>query len=484
MLSPYRVLDLSDERGHLCGYMLGALGAEVIAVEPPGGSRARRLGPFVEDIDDIERSLTHFAYNRGKKSVVVDLETNAGRDALRQLLARSDVLIESARPGRMAELGFGHAQLQAEFPQLVQVSITAFGQSGPKAQWAATDLTVMASAATMSVTGDDDRAPVRVTVPQGFHFGAASAAAGTIIALIDRARTGLGQHVDAAAQWTATLGTQAGVLSTGVGVVDPRRSAGGAVTGDIRIRLVYPAADGYVSITHVFGMPIGENTRFLMDWVCEEGFCDTTMRDKDWVGYLGLLESGEETIADWERAKAAVEAFTRSKTKAELLAGAMQRRLLMAPIATPADVLASEQLAQRGFFEDVEHPASGRRFRAPGAFAQCSATPLRPLGAAPARGRAHRSGAGRRRGPGPCSAHPGGVRTGRGPAAARAQGARFHVVDRRAARRAGSRRLRRHRREGGVGAQAGRSAAATARCTTTWRVSRTRRCSTRWQQAR
>ncbi|MGI9595028.1 MAG: CaiB/BaiF CoA transferase family protein [Acidimicrobiales bacterium] len=383
MLSPYRVLDFSDERGHLCGYMLAALGADVIAIEPPRGSRARRLGPFIDDIKHAERSLTHFAYNRGKRSVVLDLEDQLDRQRLDQLMAASDVIIESAVPGRMAELGIGYADVAGEHPHLVYVSISAFGQTGPKATWAATDLTVMASACTLSVTGDEDRPPVRVTVPQGFHFGAASAAAGAIAALIERDHSGLGQHVDAAAQWTATLGTQAGVLSTGVGAVDATRSAGGAVMGPVRLRLVYPAADGFVSITHVFGMPIGQNTRMLMDWVHEEGFCDATMRDKDWVGYLGLLESGAEPIEEWERAKAAVAALTASKTKEELLIGAMERRLLLAPIASTAEVLASPQLEDRRFFEEVVHPETGRRLRAPGPFAKCSATPFRPLGPAP-----------------------------------------------------------------------------------------------------
>ena len=386
MLSPYRVLDLTDERGHLCGLMLAALGADVIAVEPPTGSSARRLGPFIDDVADLEHSLTHFAYNRGKKSAVLDLEIESDRDRFRRLAADADVVIESARPGRMAELGLSHADLEADFPHLVYVSVSPFGQTGPKARWAATDLTIMASAATMSVTGDEDRPPVRLTVPQGFHFGAASAAGGAIVALIERGRSGRGQHVDAAAQWTATLGTQAGILSTGVGVVDSKRSAGGAVMGDIRLRLVYPAADGYISITHVFGMPIGQNTRALMDWVHEDGFCDQAMRDKDWIGYLELLESGEEPIAEWEAAKAAVEAFTSSKTKAELLAGAMERRLLLAPISTPADVVASEQLASRSFFDEVPHPTTGRTLTAPGPFAKCSATPIRRLGPAPTLG--------------------------------------------------------------------------------------------------
>ena len=380
------MVDLSDERGHLCGYILAALGAEVIAVEPPDGSRARRLPPFVDDVEDIERSLTHFAYNRGKKSVTLNVRLPEDQDRLRTLIGTSDVVISSNRPGELAEFGLGHEQLRADFPGLICVDITAFGQTGPKANWAATDLTVMASAATLSVTGDEDRPPVRLTVPQGFHFGAASAASGAILALLERSASGHGQHVDAAAQRTATLGTQAGLLSTGVGSVDSKRSAGGAVTGKVRLRLVYPASDGYVSITHVFGMPIGQNTARLMQWVHEEGFCDAAVRDKDWIGYLDLLESGAEPIEEWDKAKSAVAAFTSSKSKRELLEGAMERGLLMAPISTPADVLASDQFAARSFFETVVHPTTDRKLRVPGAFAKCSATPLQPLGPAPTLG--------------------------------------------------------------------------------------------------
>ena len=112
LLSPYRVLDLTDERGQLAGMILAQLGAEVIAVEPPGGSRSRRIGPFAREVVDAEHSLRHWAYNRGKRSVVLDLDGSAqDRDALRRLAAGADVLIESAGPGVMAALGLGPAEL-------------------------------------------------------------------------------------------------------------------------------------------------------------------------------------------------------------------------------------------------------------------------------------------------------------------------------------------------------------------------------------
>ena len=370
MLSPYRVLDLTDERGHLAGYVLAALGADVVKIEPPNGVRSRAIGPFLDGV-----SLTHAAYDRGKRSVTLDLTTPGGAEALERLAAGADVVIESAEPGHLASLGLGPDELMAINPALVYASITPFGQDGPKADWLATDLTLMASACPMAQQGDTDRAPVRVTVPQAFHFGAAAAADGIIVALLERSRSGLGQHVDVAAQQVIPIATQGGVLATLVNAPTPMRTAGGARVGVIDLRLVYPAADGHVSITHVFGEVIGPVTGRLMDWVHEEGFCSAEIAGKDWVNYPVLLESGEEPIADFETAKDAIAEFTGSKTKAELLAGAMERRLLLAPIADMGDVLASEQLAARRYFHDVGLP-SGATVQGPGPFAQPSATPL------------------------------------------------------------------------------------------------------------
>ncbi|MDP6606883.1 MAG: CoA transferase, partial [Dehalococcoidia bacterium] len=100
MLSPYRVLDLTNERGLLCGQVLADLGADVIAVEPPEGNSARRLGPFAGDEADPERSLHWWAYARNKRSVTLDITTARGRDRLLELAAGADFLIESDVPGR------------------------------------------------------------------------------------------------------------------------------------------------------------------------------------------------------------------------------------------------------------------------------------------------------------------------------------------------------------------------------------------------
>ena len=162
MLERYRVVDLTDERGNLAAFMLAGLGADVVLVEPPQGSGGRRRGPFAGDGRDPERSLTFWGWNRGKRSVVLDLESDAGRDGLARLCAGADVVIESGA------VPIDLAALRAADPALVTVSITAFGSNGPKAAWPATDLTVNAAACQLAMTGDDDRPPVRTAFPQSF----------------------------------------------------------------------------------------------------------------------------------------------------------------------------------------------------------------------------------------------------------------------------------------------------------------------------
>src|SRR5580698_1154292 len=113
LLSPYRVLDLTTERGLLCGQILGDLGADVIKIEPPGGSSARRLAPFYEDQASPDRSIYWWAYNRNKRSITLNLETEEGRQLLYRLAAGSRFLIESNNPGYLRDRQLGYEDLAA-----------------------------------------------------------------------------------------------------------------------------------------------------------------------------------------------------------------------------------------------------------------------------------------------------------------------------------------------------------------------------------
>ncbi len=360
VLSCYRVLDLTDGPAAFGGFILAQLGAEVILVEPAGGAAMRAD----ERLD--------WAYNRGKRSVVA---TDA--DAVAELAATADVVIDC---GARADVDL--AALRKANPALVTVSVTPYGEDGPKAAWPATDLTIAAAGGQLVLTGDADRPPVRISIPQSWLHGAAEAANGALIALWERSRSGLGQHVSASCQQAMMQCTQMSMLASLVGAPLYNRCAGGIRIGPYTAQFVYPAKDGHVSILFLFGAMIGPFTQRLMDWVHAEGHCSAEVRDLDWVDFFNQLFGGTLEPAVLANAVEAIGRLTVTKTKAELVAEAKRRRLLLAPVATLADVLASEQLAARDYWDVID----GVRY--PGAIAKASATPLVPLGPPPALGEA------------------------------------------------------------------------------------------------
>ena len=378
VLTPYRVLDLTNERGMSCGQILADLGADVIQVEPPGGSPARRLGPFYRDEPGPDRSLFWWAYNRNKRGITLDLERERGRAILRDLVRTADFLVESDAPGALAERALGCEQLSAINPKLIYVSITAFGQSGPKMSYADADLVILAASGPLLLTGDDDRPPVRLgAVAQGYLHACADGAFGALVAHHERVKSGLGQHVDVGAQQSVAMATQSYILSHALDSPELERISGGIRIGPLRLPLVWRAKDGWVSLTFLFGSALGPFSKKLMAYVCEQGFCDEATRDKDWIGYLEPLMSGAEPIEEWERVKRILEAFVSSRTKAELLRLAIERGFLITPVSTVRDVVESPQLRAREYFQPLEHRELGRTFLYPGPFARFSDSPIR-----------------------------------------------------------------------------------------------------------
>jgi crotonobetainyl-CoA:carnitine CoA-transferase CaiB-like acyl-CoA transferase len=376
MLSPYRVLDLSNERGALCGQILGDLGADVIKVEPPGGSRERQFGPFLHDTPHPDRSLSFWAYNRNKRSLTIDVESAKGREIFCQLLRRADFLIESEHPGTMAARGLDYPALQPLNPAMIYISITPFGQDGPKAHHAATDLTIMAAGGPLMLYGDDDRAPTRLSLPQAWLHASADAAVGGMIALHERARSGLGQHIDASAQQSVALATQFGILAAALDAPPFARIAGGIKYGPLRVPLVWRVRDGYVALAVLFGQGLGPFTIKLMRYIYDEGGCDAALRDEDWIGFGDKLLSGAEPVARFDHLNAVIREFIAGRTKAELFEAALKHGLLLAPVTTIDEVVASPQFAAREYWRTVEHPELAASFCHPGPFARFGATPI------------------------------------------------------------------------------------------------------------
>ncbi|MDH4145897.1 MAG: CoA transferase [Acidimicrobiia bacterium] len=380
MLGSIRVLDCTDERGQLAGFMLAQLGADVVLVEPAGGSSARHLAPFAGDEPDPETGLWHWAYNRGKRSVVADHRSAAGRARLAALAERADVLLCNGEP---AELTVDLGELEARNPALVTIVMSAFGLDGPKAGWAASDLTVAAASGSAALIGDRDRAPLRWGSPQAWLHGATDMAVAALVGLHERARSGRGQRADVSAQVSAMAGSFCYTLNRAWGVAPMQRSGSGVDFGAYRVRWTYPALDGAVTITMSFGAALAEFTANLFRWVYEEGFCDEATRDSDWKALGEQLFAGDVPASEADRFCDVVAAFTATRTKAYLVAEATRRRVLLAPIATLAEVMADAHLADRRFWDVLACPAGGPPRRLPGRFVVAGGAALAALGPPP-----------------------------------------------------------------------------------------------------
>lgn len=380
MLSPYRVLDCTDDRGHLAGMLLAQLGADVVLIEPPEGSGARRRGPYAGDQPGPDNGLWHWAYNRGKRSVAADLSTDAGRDTLRTLAAAADVLLWSGRPGA---LPVTYDELAAVNPGLVMVAMTPFGLDGPKADWAAADMVVCAAGCQLALTGNRDMPPLRIGAPQGYVHGSADMAVAALIGLTERRRSGRGQLADVSAQVSVMQASFGYTINAAWNAPLMRRSGDSIDFGDYKVRWTYPAADGEVSITLLFGAAMKEFTANLFQWIWEEGGCDEATRDKPWEDLWVRITSGLEPASEPDRLADVIAAFTSRRTKAELAAEARRRRVLLAPIATLTEVMENEHLTERGFWDRVRPPGSSREHRFPGRFVVPSGSSLRQLSPAP-----------------------------------------------------------------------------------------------------
>jgi crotonobetainyl-CoA:carnitine CoA-transferase CaiB-like acyl-CoA transferase len=385
LLAGYRMLDLTDEKGLLCGKVFADLGAEVIKVERPGGDPARNIPPFYKDEVHPEKSLFWFAYNTGKKSITLDLTTADGRAVFRDLVKISDFVVESFPVGYLEELGLGYEALSQLNPRVILTSITPFGNSGPGRDYRADDLVLWALGGMMSLMGEKDRPPVRMNLLQSYFHAGVEAAVGSLAAHYPREITGEGQQVvvnmQACVVWTL-MNEQAFPILHGNSV--ERNGVFVGSTG-MRQRTVFPCKDGYITIL-LAGGPLAFSLTALVNWMAEKGMAPDFMREKDWSTWgpaTFMNERGEKVQKEIDTIEEAVTHFFMTMTKAEIYAEALKRRILLAPVATAADISASPQLAAREYFVPIEHEELGETILYPGPFAKLSLTPLRVVGRAP-----------------------------------------------------------------------------------------------------
>ena len=353
MLDGLRTLDCSDRLGWLAGRILADLGAEVVKVEPPDAG----LGA-----SDWQ------AYNANKRLLRLDPGRPRERAALAELLAHADILIETAAPGSpLAEL-FRPDELRARNPRLIQVSIRPFGADGPRAHWQASDLELMAAGGAMSLAGEPDGAPTRVSAPQAGLWAGAQAAVGALIALAHRGATGTGQQVSVSAQAAVlTALAHAPTFYDLLGQVPTRCGeyiTGRTLTG-ARMRAFWPCRDGYINFVLYGGVAGRRSNQQLESWMREAGAPLGRVAEIDWAAF----DPKPLTQAQVDELEQPILRFFAGLTKREFLEGAAAREMLGYPVSTVEDIASDPQLEARGFWDDLQS-ATGERVRHCGGFAR------------------------------------------------------------------------------------------------------------------
>ncbi len=369
MLEHYRIVDLCSGISQFAGYLLTTLGAEVIAVEPPTGTPTRHQGPYFADTGEPEDSLLHWAYNQGKKSVTLDVESADGYAQLCDLIASADAVIQDSNQGLVQNAKLSYEAFSQINEAIVHATITPYGMGGPRADWVGSDLTAVAGSGFLNASGDNDRPPVRVSaVPQSFLQGSADAAAAILIALYEAQRSGLGQHIDVSAMVSMTHG-QPQNLCPRVGANPIGRLAGGLTIGGVDVPLLFPCADGHTVCVSLMGVVLAPFSKRLVEWENEEGFADQELLDIDWENFGTMVLAGEISVDLAVHAFATHARFLATKTKDELWEAAFERHLLLTPSATIEDLVTNEHLEERGFWQDetVSTPTAGASALATGA---------------------------------------------------------------------------------------------------------------------
>jgi crotonobetainyl-CoA:carnitine CoA-transferase CaiB-like acyl-CoA transferase len=372
MLAPYRVLDLTDERGQIAGMILADLGADVIQVEPPGGSHARKRGPFLDAGPDVERSLSFAAYNRNKRSIEIDFYSDSGRNAFLALVRDSDFVLDSGPPSILDRAQLGFERLLAVNDQIVHVRTTPFGVDGPMAEAPAADLTIAALAGPVSVQGDPDRPPIRLSVPQAWRHAGAEAAVAALVGHARMRTTGAGVFADVSAQsaltWTMLNASLAGPIQ---GFDYQRRGANLQIGPKGGLPTVHPCKDG-----HIVTLSIGSLVRKIRPWLIESGAIDDVWLDQEqWDSYDRRLFRGGDVSISLSELTEAFDRFFVTRTKKELFRPGLAAGATIAPVQTIDDLLEFDQLTARDYFEELELP-TGQTPKAPGPFARPSKTPL------------------------------------------------------------------------------------------------------------
>ena len=369
-LNGIKVLDLAEDvAGSFCARLLADYGADVLKLEPPGGSALRRLGPFFHDDPHWEKSLFFLVMNLNKKGATLNLEDAAGRKIFKDLVSHVDVVVESHRPGWLESLGLGYPQLEEINPGLVMTSITPFGQDGPYSGFKAEEVVNYAMGMIMSISGLQGREPLKHGGFQAQYEGGLNGAAATSMAIFMKETTGLGQHIDLSV--TECVASSMMAVQTTYpfmgGVQARRRASGGQFTHPMA------CSDGWIIVQPGGGASWEDIAEFFeTPELLEPRFAQAAQRSLN----------GEELD------RIVLDAI-KDRGKWELFPKAAEARMLFGLVQTPSELAHCPQLESRDFYREVDHPVMGK-LRVPSVLFNFGLTPYQMQMASPTLGQHNR----------------------------------------------------------------------------------------------
>jgi len=326
--------------GPACARLLGDMGADVIKIEPFDGDPVRQMGQHLGDVSLYAASLM-----RNKRSIALDLKTQAGRDLARQLIDRADILVENNRPDVMERLGLGYAALSARNPGLVMVRISGYGQDGPYADRPGYGAICEAVAGVRHMTGDPDRPPARVALATTDYLSSVYAAFGAVAAIHARHATGKGQVVDMALYEAAFTQMEPVVPAYDKLGLVPQRE--GANLPSMAPNSSYPTQDGAWMLIAANSQPIWRRLVQLMGQPAL--LVDTRFETIQVRGKPDNMRAIDTIVADW----------TRQHDAAALEQLLQAAQVPCSRVYTIADIYADPHYRARAMLQQVPHPTVG-----------------------------------------------------------------------------------------------------------------------------
>lgn len=341
-LAGVRVLDFGQYiAGPGAAMTLGELGAAVVKVEPLGGDQARHIGRYGE-------SMVH-AYNRGKRSIAIDLKSDQGREVALRLIAGADVVIQNLRPGVVDKLGLGASQVRALYPRLIYLSISGFGSAGPSSARPGYDIAAQAESGLMSVTGEPDGLPQKVGVPIIDAAAAQLGAQAVLAALFGRERSGSGQSLEVSLLETA-LHLQAATWCEYLGGAPEPTRIGDGQPHNAPAADIVPTRDGHI----VLSAYAEEH------W---QRFCRVVGREE--LASDPRFHTNAMRVAHRAELRAVLRECLSERTSEECIDLLGRNHIVAGAVRRYRDVLASPDVAASGILVDAAGP-QGRSYRAVG----------------------------------------------------------------------------------------------------------------------